>query len=339
MRHSNTGKSDPQPTPAKRGFFAAAGERLKRAMSGSRAETATAGASAGASAGATATAASLPAPAPDSGEVLESEVTTSVQAKARELLQQDRAHKRGRSNAVVESDDVAELAARARKTSPPPLPWQRTAADVHDPQNASGVRVNPEAAQAEAITGTQPVVAPKPRTASKRPVRDSKSEALRARLGAAKAALAEAQAKRAAETDGEAASPRSDHTEPEIILEFLDELPAEVADSAQQPSASEATQREISVQAAAHSSVAPPSAADVETTGDDAPSGHGHGHVPPAPAAKSGSVEPIRTLTIARVLARQGYYDRSLSIYDALLAEAPDDVELRAEADRVRTEK
>ena len=58
------------------------------------------------------------------------------------------------------------------------------------------------------------------------------------------------------------------------------------------------------------------------------------------------SVDPLSTtdtdestLTIARVLARQGYYDRSLSIYDALLKETPDDAELRAEADRVRADK
>jgi hypothetical protein len=39
------------------------------------------------------------------------------------------------------------------------------------------------------------------------------------------------------------------------------------------------------------------------------------------------------------VLARQGYYDRALSIYDVLLKESPDDSELRAEAARVRADK
>ena len=46
--------------------------------------------------------------------------------------------------------------------------------------------------------------------------------------------------------------------------------------------------------------------------------------------------EPIRTLTIARLLARQGYYDRSLSIYDQLIAENAEDRELSAEAESVR---
>lgn len=50
---------------------------------------------------------------------------------------------------------------------------------------------------------------------------------------------------------------------------------------------------------------------------------------------RSGS-EPIRTRTMARLLAGHGYKARALSIYDELLAWRPDDAELRAEADALR---
>ena len=46
--------------------------------------------------------------------------------------------------------------------------------------------------------------------------------------------------------------------------------------------------------------------------------------------------EPIRTRTMAQVLAGQGELGRALGIYEELVAKAPDDPELRAEADEVR---
>ncbi|MEY4582265.1 MAG: hypothetical protein RL701_6968 [Pseudomonadota bacterium] len=62
---------------------------------------------------------------------------------------------------------------------------------------------------------------------------------------------------------------------------------------------------------------------------------------PAAAAASAASSEegadPIRTLTMARLLAVQGYRKRALSIYDELLARDPHDPALRAEADRLRS--
>jgi hypothetical protein len=51
--------------------------------------------------------------------------------------------------------------------------------------------------------------------------------------------------------------------------------------------------------------------------------------------ARTGS-EPIRTRTMARLLAGHGYKSRALSIYDELLARRPDDSDLRAEAEALR---
>ena len=48
--------------------------------------------------------------------------------------------------------------------------------------------------------------------------------------------------------------------------------------------------------------------------------------------------EPFPTRTMARILAEQGHYKRSLAIYARLLQEAPADGELTAEADAVRAE-
>jgi hypothetical protein len=56
-------------------------------------------------------------------------------------------------------------------------------------------------------------------------------------------------------------------------------------------------------------------------------------------ATASGSEDgpdPIRTLTMARLLASQGYRKRALSIYDELLARDPNDAKLQAEAERLR---
>lgn len=72
---------------------------------------------------------------------------------------------------------------------------------------------------------------------------------------------------------------------------------------------------------------APPAPAPVETKAA-AP-------VAAATEEASGS-DPIRTLTMARLLAVQGYRKRALSIYDELLARDASDPNLRAEADRLR---
>jgi hypothetical protein len=266
MRHSNTSKTgQQQPAPAKRGFFAAAGERLKRAMSGARAPDATE------------PSAQEPAISAAHADGADSEVTTSVQAKARDLLQQDRTRKRTGGAEGVNGT-------RPRRTTPPPLPSQRVGAE-------------PAGTSLDAISGKS---TERPSTARpKRAVRNSKSEALRARLGAAKAALAEAQAKRAAEPP-----------------------PATPADD---------TKREIPTAASGSGSSAPSAA--------EAISGIPQNQQPAVPAtSEAAEAEPIRTLTIARLLARQGYFERSLSIYDQLLSENAGDTDLRAEADRVRAQ-
>jgi hypothetical protein len=46
--------------------------------------------------------------------------------------------------------------------------------------------------------------------------------------------------------------------------------------------------------------------------------------------------DPIRTRSMAKLLAMQGYRDRALSIYEELIAAEPDNTELRVEADRLR---
>lgn len=47
-------------------------------------------------------------------------------------------------------------------------------------------------------------------------------------------------------------------------------------------------------------------------------------------------VEPIRTRTMARLLAEQGYTKRALALYDELIARTPDDASLREAAARLR---
>lgn len=48
--------------------------------------------------------------------------------------------------------------------------------------------------------------------------------------------------------------------------------------------------------------------------------------------------EPFPTRTMARILASQGHYKRSLAIYANLLRDEPDNPELRGEADAVRSQ-
>ncbi len=54
-----------------------------------------------------------------------------------------------------------------------------------------------------------------------------------------------------------------------------------------------------------------------------------------APAAFE---EPLPTRTMARILADQGHFRRSLAIYANLLRDTPNDPELRGEADAVRSQ-
>ena len=56
--------------------------------------------------------------------------------------------------------------------------------------------------------------------------------------------------------------------------------------------------------------------------------------------SKSASLfeEPFPTRTMARILAEQGHYKRSLAIYARLLQEEPADRELSNEADAVRAQ-
>jgi hypothetical protein len=56
----------------------------------------------------------------------------------------------------------------------------------------------------------------------------------------------------------------------------------------------------------------------------------------PEDGAHEAEAEPIRTRTMARLLAAQGYRTRALAIYQVLLAERPDDTELAAELERLR---
>jgi hypothetical protein len=57
---------------------------------------------------------------------------------------------------------------------------------------------------------------------------------------------------------------------------------------------------------------------------------------PRASTASAAAAEPIRTRTMARLLAAQGHPARALAIYDALMAE-DSDPSLRAEAERLRS--
>jgi hypothetical protein len=57
-----------------------------------------------------------------------------------------------------------------------------------------------------------------------------------------------------------------------------------------------------------------------------------------APPAAEPDPEPIRTRTLARLLAKQGHHTRAMAMYEALLAEEPDDDALRRELAAVRTE-
>jgi hypothetical protein len=54
--------------------------------------------------------------------------------------------------------------------------------------------------------------------------------------------------------------------------------------------------------------------------------------------AQAVDCEPIRTRTMARLLAAQGYRARALAIYQALLAENPSDTELHAERERLQAQ-
>jgi len=99
---------------------------------------------------------------------------------------------------------------------------------------------------------------------------------------------------------------------------------------------------------ASRESVAPPPATSASTATPAAPSSavvaqasaHDAARVAerPTDASTDPSAEtsPIRTRTLARLLAAQGYTARALAVYDALLAESPDDTALAEEATSLR---
>jgi hypothetical protein len=55
-----------------------------------------------------------------------------------------------------------------------------------------------------------------------------------------------------------------------------------------------------------------------------------------APTARTFIEEPIRTRSMARLLAAQGHRDRACAIYDELLEKIPSDAQLQSEAESVR---
>jgi len=98
------------------------------------------------------------------------------------------------------------------------------------------------------------------------------------------------------------------------------------ADGAAPSAAPTAFATEVSMGEARASSEPPPGAGDSST-----PVGVFSG-------GELGFEEPFPTLTMARILAEQGHYKRSLAIYANLLREDPEDSELRVEADEVRSQ-
>lgn len=79
---------------------------------------------------------------------------------------------------------------------------------------------------------------------------------------------------------------------------------------------------------------APPPAGppSVSSPSEDAPT-----TTPPSPEAPAGAQdEPIRTRTLARLLAQQGHRRRAMAMLESLLAETPQDAELQAELEALR---
>jgi hypothetical protein len=91
---------------------------------------------------------------------------------------------------------------------------------------------------------------------------------------------------------------------------------------------------------------APPASAAPESAPPAASAPPERASAPPASAKPAqsgrerdedlGGVEPIRTRTMARLLAEQGYTKRALAIYDELIARDPADAALREAAARLR---
>jgi hypothetical protein len=75
-----------------------------------------------------------------------------------------------------------------------------------------------------------------------------------------------------------------------------------------------------------------PAPAPVEPSGEVAATPR---HLTPVPPPGTPD-EPIRTRTLARLLAQQGHRQRALAMYEALLAEVPEDDDLRAERDELK---
>jgi len=84
-----------------------------------------------------------------------------------------------------------------------------------------------------------------------------------------------------------------------------------------------------------------PESVDVNATEPEPESASGPPSRPPAGVfSKSAGrfEEPFPTRTMARILAQQGHFKRSLAIYGALLRDEPGNRDLSAEAEEVRTQ-
>jgi molecular chaperone DnaK len=98
------------------------------------------------------------------------------------------------------------------------------------------------------------------------------------------------------------------------------------------PAPPEPTQPEIP-RAPRVPSVATPIHTDEETTERDLPAALRSSVAPPSAASEE---EPIRTQSMARLLAAQGHKERALGIYDELIAKVPSDATLARERDVLR---
>jgi hypothetical protein len=126
-------------------------------------------------------------------------------------------------------------------------------------------------------------------------------------------------------------------TAPEAGAEAGAETEAEIGAEIGAVSASEPVTVSVSVSETVSAAVLVSAADDA----DAAAGGTGASSRPPAGVfSNSGGLfdEPIPTRTMARILADQGHYKRSLAIYARLLDEEPRDGELLAEVEAVRAE-
>ncbi len=137
-----------------------------------------------------------------------------------------------------------------------------------------------------------------------------------------------------------ALQPRKEETSPPPRGETAESVPvpvpAEVPAATSVPASVPAA---VSVPASVPAAVAASVPAAVAATAPATESESGPPSRPPAGVfSRSASMfeEPFPTRTMARILAEQGHFKRSLAIYAALLRDEPGDRELSAEADEVR---